>query len=197
MSIWSRAGARCNGWATADNCRARSTPRRRALKHKPPFKKTLERLRALRQDHPDKRVWLCFEDEARFGLKPTYRRFHAPIGQRPTAPSCIKYEWSYVFAAVHPESGFTHSLILPTANLQTMQLYLGDFAATLPKGVIALLVLDGATWLPQSCVCRISFALASYRPTPQNSTRQSTSGRFYLKSRLTRLSPLLTRSKAA
>lgn len=91
-------------------------------------------------------MWLCFQDEARFGLKPTYRRVWAPIGQRPAAPSRTRYEWSYVFATVHPASGTTHALILPLANLRTMQLYLNDLAASLPEDVIALLVLDGATW---------------------------------------------------
>ena len=100
----------------------------------------------LRQEQSEKRVWLCFQDEARFGLKPSYRRIWAPIGQRPIAPSRTRYEWSYVFASVHPESGNTHALILPSANLTTMQLYLDDFAASLPEDVIALLVLDGATW---------------------------------------------------
>ena len=108
----------------------------------------------MRQTQPDKRVWLCFQDEARFGLKPTYRRVWAPIGQRPTAPSRARYEWSYVFATVHPETGTTHvgtshpcgALILPVANTSTMQLYLDDFAASLPIDVVALLVLDGASW---------------------------------------------------
>jgi len=91
-------------------------------------------------------VWLCFQDEARFGLKPTYRRIWAPIGQRPTAPSRARYEWSYVFASVHPQTGTTHALILPVANTKATQLYLDDFAASLPVDVIALLVLDGASW---------------------------------------------------
>ncbi len=100
----------------------------------------------LRRAQSDKRVWLCFQDEARFGLKPTYRRVWAPIGQRPTAPSRARYQWSYVFATVHPETGTTHALILPLANTRTMQLYLADFAASLPTDVVALLVLDGASW---------------------------------------------------
>lgn len=110
------------------------------------FKKTLETLTQLRQAQPDRRIWLCFQDEARFGLKPAYRRVWAPTGQRPTAPSRARYEWSYVFATVHPETGTTHALILPLANTRTMQLYLDDFAASLPTDVIALLVLDGASW---------------------------------------------------
>ena len=89
---------------------------------------------------------MCFQDEARFGLKLTYRRVWAPISQRPTAPSRARYEWSYVFATVHPQTGTTHALILPVANTQTMQLYLDDFAASLPTDVVALLVLDGASW---------------------------------------------------
>ena len=115
-------------------------------KTKPPSKKTLETLTELNQAQPDKRIWLCFQDEARFGLKPTYRRVWAPIGQRPTAPSRARYEWSYVFATVHPETGTTHALILPVANTRAMQLYLDDFAASLPTDVVALLVLDGASW---------------------------------------------------
>ncbi len=47
---------------------------------------------------------------------------------------------------MHPETGTTHALILPVANTKAMQLYLDDFAASLPTDVIALLVLDGATW---------------------------------------------------
>jgi len=111
-----------------------------------PSKKTLETLAELSQAQADKRVWLCFQDEARFGLKPTYRRVWAPIGQRPTTPSLARYEWSYIFATVHPETGTTHALILPVANTKAMQLYLDDFAASLPTDVVALLVLDGATW---------------------------------------------------
>lgn len=51
-----------------------------------------------------------------------------------------------MFATVHPETGTTHALILPVANIKAMQLYLDDFAASLPTDVVALLVLDGATW---------------------------------------------------
>ncbi len=100
----------------------------------------------MRQEKPHKRIWLCFQDEARFGLKPTYRRFWAPVGKRPIAPSRVSYQWSYVFATVHPETGTSHALILPVANTYAMQLYLDDFAASLPADVIAVVLLDGATW---------------------------------------------------
>lgn len=84
--------------------------------------KTLETLATLRQEQPEKRVWLCLQDEARFGLKPSNHRAWAPISQRPIAPSHTRYEWSYVTASVHPKSGNTHTLILPSANLTTTQL---------------------------------------------------------------------------
>lgn len=89
---------------------------------KPPSKKTLTTLTELRRTQPDIRAWLCFQDEARFGLKPTYRRIWAPIGHRPTAPSRAMYDWSYVFASVHPEAGTTQTLILPVPNTGTIQL---------------------------------------------------------------------------
>jgi hypothetical protein len=142
---------------------------------KSPFEKTLGTLSELRQTHPDKRVWLCFQDEARFGLKPTYRRVWAPIGQRPTAPSRARYEWSYVFASVHPETGTTHALILPVANTSSMQLYLDDFASVTARRRRRLTLLDGASWhrSPKLTV-RTTSGSFSCRPIHPNSTRLST-----------------------
>src|SRR3954467_1029516 len=45
-----------------------------------------ERVRAIKEAHPEAEVELWAEDEARLGLKPVMRRVWAPVGQRPTAP---------------------------------------------------------------------------------------------------------------
>ena len=100
----------------------------------------------MRFEHPDKKVWLCFQDEARFGLKPTYRRYWAPKGERPTAPSRSRYQWTYLYGVVRPETGQTFYLILPWANTEMMQLFLREYSATLPEDVVVVLVVDGAAW---------------------------------------------------
>lgn len=89
---------------------------------------------------------LCFQDEARFGLKPTTRRVWAKQGQRPTSPSKVKYAWTYLYAVVEPATGQVFWYVLPKVNTQIMNRFLCAYAASLPDDVIALVVLDGAGW---------------------------------------------------
>nr|WP_281168023.1 IS630 family transposase [Deinococcus peraridilitoris] len=100
----------------------------------------------LQAEHPDKDVRLCFQDEARFGLKPTSRRLWAKKGQRPTAPSTVKYQWTYLYAVVEPALGRVFWFVLPKVDTCVMSVFLRAYAASLPEKVIALLVLDGAGW---------------------------------------------------
>lgn len=89
---------------------------------------------------------LCFQDEARFGLKPTFRRVWAKRGQRPCAPSKVKYEWTYLYGVVEPATGEVFWLVLPKVNVTVMNIFLREYAASLPRNVIAVVVLDGAGW---------------------------------------------------
>ena len=100
----------------------------------------------LRLEHPDKVVLLSFQDEARFGLKPSYRRLWAKRGQRPLAPSRSKYAWTYLYASVEPCSGTVFWLLLPRVNTAVMTLYLQHYSASLPPEVLMVVVLDGAGW---------------------------------------------------
>lgn len=88
------------------------------------------------------------QDEHRVGLKSIVRRIWAPKGTRPIATVKEKYEWLYVYAFVHPSSGDTHWLLLPTVNSQAMSLALADFAKVVDAGPDKhiLLVLDQAGW---------------------------------------------------
>jgi len=111
---------------------------------------------------------LCFQDEARFGLKPTYRRLWAKQGQRPTAPSRVRYAWTYLYAVVEPARGRVFWYVLPKVNTTVMKAFLRAYSATLPDNVIALLVLDGAGWhvtkkleLPENIVLAV---LPPYTP---------------------------------
>lgn len=91
-------------------------------------------------------VWCA--DEARRGLKPLVRRVWAPRGQRPTARSTHRYEWSYVYGFAQPLSGRSEWLILPTVNTRVMSLALAHFAAAVGAGPAKriVLVLDNAGW---------------------------------------------------
>jgi transposase len=91
---------------------------------------------------------LWAQDEARLGLKPILRRVWVVGKQRPLARTWHKYEWLYVVGFVHPESGRTHWLILPTINAELFSLALEEFAreAGVSEKKRVMLVLDGAGW---------------------------------------------------
>ena len=50
---------------------------------------------------------------------------------------------------MRPATGEDFTLVLPAVNAQVMDLFLAEFAATLPADVHAALVLDGAGWHDQ------------------------------------------------
>ena len=102
----------------------------------------------LRGHHPDRKVEVWAEDEARLGLKPIARRAWAVKGRRPTSNGRTRYEWAYVFGFVHPASGRNLELILPRANTEWMGLALGEFARWAdPAGEKLLVILvDNAGW---------------------------------------------------
>lgn len=100
----------------------------------------------LRLEHPDKQVLVSFQDEARFGLKPSYRRRWAKRGKRPLASSRTQYVWTYLYASVEPCSGTVFWLLLPRVNTAVMTLFLQHYVANLSPEVLMVVVLDGAGW---------------------------------------------------
>lgn len=88
------------------------------------------------------------EDEHRVGLKSIVRRIWAPKGTRPMAMVKETDEWLYVYAFVHPTSGDTHWLLLPTVTSEVMSLAVATFATEIGAGPSKhiLLVLDQAGW---------------------------------------------------
>lgn len=67
-------------------------------------------------------------DEARIGLQPILRRVWARRGQRPQAVVEPKYEWLWLYAAVHPRSGTVFWLILPRLDRRCVEIFLREFA---------------------------------------------------------------------
>lgn len=116
-------------------------PHKRRLKNQLP-----EKLAAVQAAHPQCRVQLWAQDEARFGQKGTACRLWAARGSRPQRPRQTEYRNLYVFGAVCCETGQACGWLMPWANTEAMQAYLTQLGAQLDADVHAALVLDGAGW---------------------------------------------------
>jgi len=101
---------------------------------------------AAAQAHPDKRVTLWFQDEARGGQKGRLCHRWWLKGQRPPGVCDQRFDWTYLFAAVQPATGAAFALVLPEVSTRTLALVLAEFARTLAADEQAVLVLDGAGW---------------------------------------------------
>lgn len=99
-------------------------------------------------DHPAALVETWSQDEGRLGLKPIVRRLWVRRKTRPHAINCHRYDWLYAYGFVHPASGRTWWLILPTVRTDVMSLALREFAAAQAVGAHKqiVLVVDGAGW---------------------------------------------------
>ena len=57
-----------------------------------------------------------------------------------------RYASAWLYAAVRPGTDEALALVIPEGSAAAMQAFLDRFAATLPQGVHAALLLDGAGW---------------------------------------------------
>lgn len=91
---------------------------------------------------------LWAEDEHRLGLRPILRVVWAPKGQRPVVPVRPRYQWLYVTAFVHPETGETSFWLVPALTREIFERVLGAFAEEqgLGEDKRILLVVDQAAW---------------------------------------------------
>lgn len=87
-------------------------------------------------------------DEHRIGLKPIVRRVWGPIGASVKALVAPRYQWMYVYGFVHPQSGRTTWLLLPSVNVEIFSRALAAFAEEIGAGPDnqVVLLLDGAGW---------------------------------------------------
>jgi hypothetical protein len=100
---------------------------------------------AERNPEDDRPVLIFAQDEGRFGRISDARRAWSPLGTRPQAPRQIIRTYLYVFTAVCPALGKMTSLILPMANTEMMNIFLGQVAEDFPEYFILMLV-DQAGW---------------------------------------------------
>ena len=98
------------------------------------------------QRHPKAEVQLWCQDEARVGQKGRGTRIWYERGLRPEGIIDHRYASAWLYAAVRPGSDEAFALVIPEVSAAAMQAFLDGFAATLPQGVHAALLLDGAGW---------------------------------------------------
>lgn len=98
----------------------------------------------VRVAHPDQRVEVFFEDEARLGQQGTLTRMWARTGSRPTAVRQTQYDYLWVLTAACPGSGQSVGLISPTLNAKVINLFLEQMSHELKPDVHAVLIWDGA-----------------------------------------------------
>lgn len=102
----------------------------------------------MQQAYPQDTVALWTTDQHRLGLTPILRRVWGRRGQRPQAVVQHRYQGGSRYAFVHPSSGRTVWLRLPTVSIPAFTSARAAFAQAVRAGVATpiLLVLDGAGW---------------------------------------------------
>ncbi len=121
-----------------------SISRRNGKKSWPP------RRPAIRAEFPDADVEVWAEDEHRLGLKPLLRAVWGLVGEQPIARVNWRFEWLWLYAFVHPESGETKGWLLPyveTDLFNRVKAYFAEHYGIGPKKRV-ILVMDRAGWHP-------------------------------------------------
>lgn len=98
--------------------------------------------------HPDQKVELWAEDEARLGLVPIVRRQWSPVGVRPIALQKRAYRWLYAFHFVRPSTGQGFWLLMPGVDTAIMSVALAEWVKEVnPAGdKLLVLLIDQAGW---------------------------------------------------
>lgn len=99
----------------------------------------------LAKKHPTEKIEVWSFDEHRIGLQPIIRHVWVPPEEKqPIVPVYPRYEWTWLYGFVHPESGKTCTLLMPYVNTSTFDIALEIFAKEVGvgNGKRILLVLD-------------------------------------------------------
>jgi transposase len=99
---------------------------------------------AIAERHPDQRIEVWHQDEARFGQKGSLTRVWARRGSRPRRVRQDGRESLYVLTAVCAASGASVGLVMPELNTAVVNLFLEEFSRGLDPGVHAVLLWDNA-----------------------------------------------------
>jgi transposase len=104
----------------------------------------VEQIAAIADRHPDAKVEVWHQDEARFGQKGTLTRVGARRGSRPRRVRQDGRESLSVLTAVCAASGAAVGLVMPELNTAVVNRFLEEFSRSLAPGVHAVLLGDNA-----------------------------------------------------
>jgi hypothetical protein len=121
-------------------------------------------VKAVQQAFPEAAVELWATDQHRVGLKPIVRRIWMRKGTCPPVMVQHRFQWLYVYSFVHPASGKTEWLLLPTVTAAVFTISRAHFAQAVGAGKSKRVLLGrGSFWLAyqqRTCGARgHSFAL--------------------------------------
>lgn len=94
----------------------------------------------------DKKIEVWWQDEMRVGQQGSLSRIWAEKGSRPRAIRQQQFLSTYIFGAACPEKDKSCALILPTVNMDMMQLHLYEISKQVDEGYHAIILMDGAAW---------------------------------------------------
>ena len=97
---------------------------------------------------PEAEVEVWAEDEHRLGLKPVLRAVWVSLGEQPIATVNWRFQWLWLYAFVHPESGDTYWWLLPYVETDLFNRVLAEGAQHYgigPKKQV-ILAIDQAGW---------------------------------------------------
>ena len=98
----------------------------------------------VKNNYPNKKVILYYQDETRYGQKTITSGIWCPKEIRPEYKNQNGFLNSWIYGAIHIESGERFGMILPNLNSENMQIFLNSFSRKIKRNEHILLVLDGS-----------------------------------------------------
>ena len=121
-------------------CHPEAAPQAQAF-----FKEVVvEHTAAIAERHPEAKVEVWHQDEARFGQKGSLTRVWARRGSRPRRVRQDGRESLSVLTAACAASGAAVGLVMPELNTEVVNLFLGEFSRRLAPGARGVLLWDNA-----------------------------------------------------
>ena len=100
----------------------------------------------LQAAHPDKRLEIWFQDEARVGQQGRLTRIWGQKGKRDRIRKDMRFEYTYIYGAICPERDTGEALVIKQVSKKAMQGHLKMISDVIPSDRHAVLVMDRAPW---------------------------------------------------
>ena len=89
---------------------------------------------------------MFFQDEARIGQKGRVCHRWYTKGERPPGLADNRFKFTYIFACSEPGTDNAFALVMPEVSTKAMQIFLDEFAKTIPSDDHVVMFLDQASW---------------------------------------------------